>query len=309
VGAGAIEHLVKVRSEGGPFRSLGDFAQRIDGRALNKRALESLAKAGAFDCLNNNRAQVLDAVESILGLANRTASAVEAGQNDLFGGGVSSVSDLVLPRREAWLPMERLGQEFEAVGFYLSGHPLDDYVKPLQKLSVETWLSFQEKAITKGARAAKLAGTVTHRQERRSKTGNKFAFVGFSDPSGQFECICFSDTLAACRDLLEPGTAVIARVEADVEGEDVKLRLQGVELLDKATAQLVTGLEIFVRDQAPLESIAARLKNGGRAPVKLVVLMDQGREVHVSLGAKFTVTPQIKGAIKAIAGVVDVQDF
>ncbi len=309
VGAGAIEHLVKVRGEGGPFRSLGDFAQRIDGRVLNKRALESLAKAGAFDCLNNNRAQVLDAVESILGLANRTASAVEAGQNDLFGGGVSSVSDLVLPRREAWLPMERLGQEFEAVGFYLSGHPLDDYVKPLQKLSVETWLSFQEKAITKGARAAKLAGTVTHRQERRSKTGNKFAFVGFSDPSGQFECICFSDTLAACRDLLEPGTAVIARVEADVEGEDVKLRLQGVELLDKATAQLVTGLEIFVRDQAPLESIAARLKNGGRAPVKLVMLMDQGREVHVSLGAKFTVTPQIKGAIKAIAGVVDVQDF
>ena len=115
--------------------------------------------------------------------------------------------------------------------------------------------------------------------------------------------------MAACRDLLEPGNAVIARVEADVEGEEVKLRLQGVEMLDKAAAQMVTGLEIFVRDSRPLESIAARLTNGGRAPVRLVMIMEQGREVHVSLGNKFTVTPQIKGAIKAIAGVVDVQDF
>jgi DNA polymerase III subunit alpha len=309
VGAGAIEHIVRARDEGGPFRSLGDFARRIDGRVVNKRALESLAKAGAFDCLNSNRAQVLDAVESILSMANRAASAVEAGQNDLFGGATSASDDLVLPRRDAWLPMDRLAQEFEAVGFYLSGHPLDDYMKPLQKLSVDTFASFYEKALTKGARAAKLAGTVTHRQERRSKSGNKFAFVGFSDPTGQFEAICFSDTLAACRDMLEPGNAVIARVEADVEGEEVKLRLQGVEMLDKAAAQMVTGLEIFVRDSRPLDSIAQRLTNGGRAPVRLVMLMDKGREVHVNLGNKFTVTPQIKGAIKAIAGVVDVQDL
>ena len=309
VGAGAIDHIVKVREEGGPFKSLGEFAKRIDGRVVNKRALESLAKAGAFDCLNPNRAAALDAVESILSMANRAASAAQAGQNDLFGGMSSTSDDLVLPRRDAWLPMDRLAQEFEAVGFYLSGHPLDDYMKPLQKLSVDTYASFYEKALTKGARAAKLAGTITHRQERRSKSGNKFAFIGFSDPTGQFETICFSDTLAACRDLLEPGNAVIARVEADVEGEEVKLRLQGVEMLDKAAAQMVTGLEIFVRDSKPLESIAARLTNGGRAPVRLVMIMEQGREVHVSLGNKFTVTPQVKGAIKAIAGVVDVQDF
>ncbi len=309
VGAGAIEHIVKAREEGGPFSSLGQFAKRIDARVVNKRALESMAKAGAFDCLNPNRAQVFDAIESILSMSNRSASAAEAGQNDLFGGMQSSVDELVLPRRDAWLPMDKLAQEFEAVGFYLSGHPLDDYMKPLQKLSVDTYQSFYEKALTKGARAAKLAGTITHRQERRSKSGNKFAFVGFSDPTGQFETICFSDTLAACRELLEPGNAVIARVEADVEGEEVKLRLQGVEKLDKAASQMVTGLEIFVRDAKPLESIAQRLTNGGRAPVRLVMLMDHGREVHVSLGNKFTVTPQVKGAIKAIHGVVDVQDL
>ena len=309
VGTGAIEHLVSARTAGGPFKSVGEFARRIDARMLNKRALESMAKAGAFDALNPNRAQVLDAVESILSMANRVTSAAAAGQNDLFGGMQSASDELVMPRRDAWLPMDKLAQEFEAVGFYLSGHPLDDYMKPLAKLGVETYASFHEKALTKGARAARLAGTVTHRQERRSKSGNKFAFVGFSDPSGQFESICFSDTLNNFRDMLEPGTAVIAKVEADVEGEEVKLRLQGVEPLDKAAATMITGLEIFVRDSKPLESIAARLSNGGRAPVRLIMLMDKGREVHVNLGNKFTVTPQIKGAIKAIAGVVDVQDY
>jgi len=102
---------------------------------------------------------------------------------------------------------------------------------------------------------------------------------------------------------------VIARVEADVEGEDVKLRLQGVEILDKKAAAIISGLTIFVRDSKPLDSIAQRLVNGGRSPVRLVFLMDQGREVELALGNKFTVTPQIKGAIKAIAGVVDVQDL
>jgi DNA polymerase-3 subunit alpha len=89
-------------------------------------------------------------------------------------------------------------------------------MKPLAKLGVDTWASFHEKAL-KGASAAKLAGTVMYRQERRSKSGNKFAFIGFSDPTGQFEAICFSDTLAVSRDLLEPGKAVIARLEADVD--------------------------------------------------------------------------------------------
>ena len=227
----------------------------------------------------------------------------------MFGALQSPSDDLILPRRDAWLPMEKLAQEFEAVGFYLSGHPLDEYTKPLQRLGVETWISFQEKIMTKGATAAKLAGTITYKQERRSKTGNKFAFVGFSDPTGQFETIVFSDTLNAVRELLEPGKAVIARVEADVDGEDIKLRLQGLEILDKAAAAIVQGIQIFVRDTAPLESIAKRLTLGGRAPVRLTLVLDQGREVEIGLGSKFAITPQIKGAIKAIGGVVDVQDL
>ncbi|MEP6826666.1 MAG: DNA polymerase III subunit alpha, partial [Aestuariivirga sp.] len=229
VGAGAIQQIVTARQEGGPFKSLSDFSKRVDAKALNRRALESLGKAGAFDALNPNRAQVVDGIDSIIGIANRTATEAAAGQNDMFGGLPSASDDIILPRRDAWLPMERLGHEFDAVGFYLSGHPLDEYAKPLKSLGVDTWAGFREKAINKGASAARLAGTITYKQERRSKQGNKFAFVGFSDPTGQFEAVVFSDTLAQVRDMLEPGKAVVIRVEAEVEGEDIKLRLQSLE--------------------------------------------------------------------------------
>ncbi len=309
VGHHAVEHIVALRTEGGPFTSLGDFARRIDARTVNKRALESMAKAGAFDGLNPNRAQVLNGIEAILSMASRTSAEAEAGQADMFGSIGAVADDLPLPIVEPWLPMERLSQEFEAIGFYLSGHPLDDYDAPLKRLGVEKWDAFHAKAVNKGATSAKLAGTVTHRQERRSKSGNRFAFVGFSDPTGQFEAICFSDTLAQFRDLLEPGNAVIARIEADVEGDDVRLRLNGVEPLDHAAANVAQGLKIFVNDAAPLTSIKTRLTNGGKAPVHLILTLPDRTGVTIALGNRYTVTPQIKAAIKAVNGVVDVQDL
>jgi DNA polymerase III subunit alpha len=309
VGGGAIAGLVEAREEGGEFKSLADFARRVDSRNLNKRAMESMVKAGAFDCVSPNRAQVFDGIDSILSLSSRSSSEAAAGQNDLFASGGGKAEELVLPRRDAWLPMERLAQEFEAIGFYLSGHPLDDYANSLARLNVDSWAVFREKVLKNGVTAAKLAGTVTSKQERRSRQGNKFAFVGFSDPTGQFETVCFSDTLNAARELLEPGKAVILRVEADVEGEDIKLRLQGVEPIERATAGIVQGIQIFVRDAKCVDSIALRLKQPGRAPVKITCIQDRSREVDIALGSRFAITPQIKGAIKAIHGVVDVLDL
>jgi DNA polymerase-3 subunit alpha len=309
VGQQAVQHVVELREEGGPFTSLADFARRLDARFVNKRALESMAKAGAFDELNPNRAQVLGGVEAILSMANRTSAEREVGQSDMFGGGEAGANDLPLAICEPWLPMDQLSQEFDAIGFYLSGHPLDGYDAALKRLGVETWLGFQEKALKKGATSAKLAGTVTHRQERRSKSGNRFAFVGFSDPSGQYEAICFSDTLHACRDMLEPGNAVVVKVEADVESEEVRLRLNGVEILETVAANVAQGLQIYVNDPEPLQSIAARLKNGGKAPVELVMQLPDRTSVSIALGNKFTVTPQIRAAIKAVPGVQDVRDF
>jgi DNA polymerase III subunit alpha len=309
VGAGAVQLLAEQREQGGLFKTLADFARRVDAKAMNRRAMESMVKAGAFDCLSPNRAQVFEAIDQIVGLSNRASNEQAAGQNDMFSNGAVSAPELMLPKRDNWLPMEKLALEFEAVGFYLSGHPLDEYAAALRRMRIVSYAEFAHKAKTNGEKAARLAATVTQRQERRSKAGNRFAFIGFSDPTGQFEAICFSDTLNAARDLLEPGTSVIVSVEADVEGDDVKLRLQGVEALDKAAAAVVQGVQIFVRDAVPLESIAKRLERRGKAPVLLTLITETGREVDIELGKNFVMTPQIKGALKAINGVLEVIDL
>jgi DNA polymerase-3 subunit alpha len=310
VGRGAVEHIVELRKKDGPFASINDFAQRVSPRLVNKRMLENLAKAGAFDTFNANRHQVVKAVEAILSVAGRMAEDREAGQNSLFGLAGGPGEELAMPAAiEPWLPMEKLSAEFDAVGFYLSGHPLDDYMKPLANIGVDTWAAFSQKALTKGASGGKLAGTLTYRQERRSRNGNRFAFVGFSDPSGQFEAVVFADTLVQFREVLEPGNALIARVEADVDGEEVRLRLQSAELLEKAAENIATGLKVYVDGSSPLDSIATRLTNGGKAPVSLVLRVENAREVEIALGNKFTVTPQIKAAMKAIPGVIHVEDM
>jgi len=311
VGRAAVEHVMAIRDAGGAFASLGDFARRVDAKAVNKRALESLARAGAFDALNPNRAQVSAGVEAILAMASRTSADSEQGQSSLFGsgGGGAAAEDVPLPAIEPWPLMERLAAEFETIGFYLSGHPLDDYMPALKRLGVETWASFLDKAVNKGATAARLAGTVIQRQERRSKSGNRFAFVALSDPTGQYEAICFSDTLAQARDLLEPGCSVLGRFEADVDGEEVRLRLQSVEILDAAAAQVASGLVIVLGDASPVPAIAARLGNGGRSPVRLVLNGEGGRKIDIALGNRFTVTPQLKSMFKALPGVIDVLDL
>ncbi len=311
VGKGAIEHIVEVREAGGPFTSLGDFAGRINPRVINKRMLENLAKAGAFDEFEPNRHLVLQSVELILSTAGRAVEDREAGQSSLFGGADAGTDQgFPLPVGvEPWLPLETLNEEFDAVGFYVSGHPLDEYMSNLGKLRVDSYASFAGKVKTKGATAGKLVGTITYKQERRSKNGNRFAFVGFSDPTGQYETIVFSDTLAQYRDALEVGAALVLTVGADLDGEDVRLRLNDVRPIDEVAQNVATGLRIFVDDVEPLDSISKRLTNGGKAPVHLVLRMEQTKEAHISLGNAFTVTPQIKAAIKAVPGVVYVEDL
>ena len=309
VGRSAVEHIMEARREGGPFVSLGDFARRINPRFINRRALECLAKAGTFDELEPDRAAVVAGVERILAMASRAEDDRLAGQNDLFGTGPTARAELELPEVEPWTSMDRLAHEFEAIGFYLSGHPLEEYRPALRRLGIDTWAEFVAK-VRGGATAGRLAGTVIHRQERRSRQGNRFAFVGLSDPTGQYEVVVFSDTLATARDLLMPGKAVLLRVDAGLDGDDVKVRIQEVEPLEDAAEQVAAGLRIFLRDDTALPGIAQRLTNGGRAPVNVVVLASGGgREVEISLGHAFTVTPRLKSAIKAVPGVVEVEDI
>jgi DNA polymerase-3 subunit alpha len=309
VGRQAVEAIVDERAKK-KFADLADFASRVNPRAVNKRVLESLAAAGAFDEFEKNRARVFAGMDTVLGRAQHAHETAAIGQSELFGG-AGRPEPIVLPNVEPWLPAERLKREYEAIGFFLSGHPLDDYAAVLKKLRVQPWAEFA-RAVKAGATAGKVAGTVVARQERRTKTGNKMGIIGLSDPTGAYEAVIFSEGLAEHRDLLEPGTAVLLTVSAEVQGDEVRVRIQAAEPLDRAAANLAKGLRVFLRDNAPLDAVAKRLEPAPRAgngdgEVSMILLLGQGTEVEVKLPGRFKVSPQIAGAIKAVPGVVQVE--
>jgi DNA polymerase III subunit alpha len=315
VGRQAVDSILSARGER-PFRDLADFAHRINPRNVNKRVLESLVAAGAFDTAEKNRARVFAAVDTMLATAQRTHEDAAIGQSELFGG-AAAPAPIVLPALEAWLPAERLQREYEAVGFFLSGHPLDDYAAALKRLRVQSWSEFS-RAVKAGAGAGRVAGTVVARTERRTKTGNKMGIIGLSDPSGQYEAVLFAEGLAQYRDLLEPGAAVLLFLTAEVQGDEVRARIQSVEPLDQAAAKAQKGLRVFLRDDAPIEGVARRLEpiklgngrngaEGGAGEVSMVLMLGDGNEVEVKLPGRFKVSPQIAGAIKAVSGVVTVE--
>ncbi|HEY4343276.1 MAG TPA: DNA polymerase III subunit alpha [Parvibaculum sp.] len=306
VGMQAMEHLVEVRREGGPFRDLFDFARRINPRFINKRAFENLAKAGAFDCLNSHRAQVLASVDLILGTANASANERESKQDNLFGESTGAdMANPALRDTDHWTPIERLNEEFNAIGFYLSGHPLDDFQTALRRANVVTYAEL----LKRGNGAEILAGTVTAKQERKSKKGNPFAFLSLSDPTGQFEVVVFSEVLNQSRDLMEPGKAVVIVVEIDRSGDEGKLRAQSVRSVDEVVANTAAGMKIFIEDQKPLPALKTRLSEKGRGLVSLILLGEGGREIELKLPGSYKVTPQIRGAIKSVPGVIEVQEI
>ena len=261
VGRQAVESVIAARGER-PFADLADFARRINPRAINKRVLESLVAAGAFDATEPNRARVFAAVDAILGTAQRAHEDAVLGQSELFAG-PSAPERLVLPAVEPWLPAQRLQREFDAIGFFLSGHPLDDYAAALKRLRVQPWSEFA-RAVKAGASAGRVAGTVVARTERRTRNGTKMGIIGLSDPSGHYEAVLFAEGLAQYRDLLEPGSAVLLFLTAEVQGDEVRARIQSVEPLDQAAAKMQKGLRVFLRDDAPIEGVAKRLE-----PIKL----------------------------------------
>ena len=205
VGREAMARLAAEREENGPFKDLFDFAERLDQRVLNKRLVESLVKAGAFDTLNKNRAQTFGAIEALMRHSQATHESRGSNQNSLFGDDTAQRRPQ-LPKVPDWAPMERLQQEFSAIGFYLSSHPLAAYDKSLQRLGV-TRAADLPALLQRGTPGRiKLAGTVIDKLERTSAKGNRFAFVQCSDQSGAFELTVFSEVLSAKRNLLEAGT-------------------------------------------------------------------------------------------------------
>ncbi|HIJ38672.1 MAG TPA: DNA polymerase III subunit alpha, partial [Rhodospirillaceae bacterium] len=310
VGAAAMEALVAERRRGGVFKDLGDFARRMDARAINKRQMENLVRSGAFDSLNSNRAQLFEGIEAILAEASSAASERDSGQASLFGGGGRAETALVMASRVDWSPSDRLLNELEAIGFYLSAHPMDGYAKSLKRLGVLKLVEVPAHLAAGGKSRVKLAGMLNRKQERTSSRGSRYAFLTLSDASAQFEVMIFSELLAQAKDLLEPNSALLVTVEARLDDDQLKLTGHQIESLDQAAAKASAGLKIFVRDEAPLMALKQLMAKEprGRGRIAVVAQTDQ-REVEAWLNSGFALSASLIGAVRTIPGVVEVQEI
>ena len=311
VGLAAMDSLVVEREKEGPFRDLFDLARRLDSRVINKRQMESLAAAGAFDALNPNRAQTMAAVELLLKFSSSQDAEKNSNQTSLFGGSAGTIVARApdIPMVQVWDPLERLRQEFDAVGFYLSAHPLDSLAARLDKLGVVTSRNVAAHLAKAPSKRLRMAGVVVKKQEKTSQKGNRFAFLQLSDSTGVFEMILFSDVLSESRSLLEAGNTVLVTVDADIKGADeIKFLCQKVEPLDKAVEQVTVATRIIVDQEGAVDKVKSLLvgQEKGKIKIQLVVPANGDREAHIELPGGWALAPETRQALRRIGGVSDV---
>jgi DNA polymerase-3 subunit alpha len=312
VGGPAMVALVKERDENGPYTSLGDFATRIDSRSVNKRSLENLVRSGATDCLEKNRARLFDGADVVLRHATAAAEERASDQVSLFGGDDSQREVRInLPARHDWSAMDRLQNEFDAIGFYLSSHPLDAYGPALERVGVVESTAVAATLAAKGGTGRiNLAGIVGSSRVRTNQRGNRYAFVQMSDRSGVFEITVFSEVLAEARELLDSGQPLLVRADAKTEEGSVRLIASRIQALDGAMQQAAKGLKVYLKDTGTVTQLKSVLAQHGRGrgQVKIVV-QTPVQEIDIPLPDSYQIDARIRSAVKSLPGIVDVRDI
>ncbi|MEQ9126579.1 MAG: DNA polymerase III subunit alpha, partial [Alphaproteobacteria bacterium] len=319
VGRPAAAALVDARADG-PFTDVADLAARLDTSRINKRQIETLARAGAFDSLDPDRARIFTGAEVIARAAQAAAEERTSNQTSLFGG-ESAVPSLRLPTVEPWSEADKLGHELEAIGMYLSAHPLDAYAPQLKKLGVTTIADLLRRGPPAGSGGdrpswqrqaeanCRIAATQLGRQERTSARGARYAFVQLSDATGVVEATAFSEVLATSRDLLDSGRPLLIGVDARMGDGGMRVGIASVRDLEEAAAEAGRELVVHVDSEAALRPISEILasEKPGRAAVRLVLEVDPAREISLALKRRIALSAETARAVKSLPGVIDVE--
>ena len=310
VGEAAMQSLVAAREAGGRFKSLSDFAERVDPLALNRRTLENLVRSGAFDGLEKNRARVFDGIERLIRISQAAAEERHSDQVSLFGKGRVEAPAVDLPRRADWPAMERLNAEYQAVGFYLSAHPLDAYAKGMEGLNVISAADLAASVRVGGVGRVRMAGVKVAMRERVGKTGRRYAFVEMSDATGSFEVTMFSEALNRCRELLDANQPLFMTIEARAEDEQMRLTVQSAESLDEAVTRSVKGLRLVIDDPAPVPRLAEIIaaEPAGRHQIHVSVRLPD-REVELALPGGKALGGRMMAALKTVPGLLALEEI
>ncbi|MBL4838671.1 MAG: DNA polymerase III subunit alpha, partial [Kordiimonadaceae bacterium] len=314
VGEKAMEAVVAEREANGKFADVFDFAERVDPKLLNKRQIERLVAAGAFDSLVPDRAQAYAAAEMIMRVAQMEAKERESDQVSLFAGEMAAVVDRpVLPIVKQWTDTEMLDEERKAVGFYISAHPLDSYETVLER---ERIIPARDVYSSPGlvGQTVRMAGAILGYREGITKRGGKFGRLTLSDRTDAFEMMAFEDDLDRMRALVEEGAPMVVSVQIRKRDDDdsIGLSCRSMESLEQVASQSSKGLFIEVEDASAFAPIKASLdrKTGGKGKVTMrLPVADGNRFAEFRMTGRYKVTPELKQAIAAEMGVLTVEEI
>ncbi len=306
IGEAAMESIVNERLRKGSYKDIWDFFMRVDSKALNKRQLENLIVSGAFDSLHSNRHELYASVEMLLNIASTATTERHSQQKSLFGmmDGASITSSVKLPTLEDWKPLERLEHEFAAIGFYLTAHPLDAYMKGLQRLNV-VYCRDLEAHFQSHKEIARLAGVVLARKIRTNKQNKKYAFISVSDPTGVYEFMAFSDHLEEYADLLVPGRTLFVTVSGRIENESLRLTLISVADLEKKLSHMVQKFELTLSDPTQVSHVQSILQQvkPGQSTIGMKIFVADDKHVKLMLPGKYQMSADTCSQLAAIRGL------
>ena len=309
VGEAGMQAVVTERDKNGPFKSIEDFAKRMDSSVLNKRYIENLAKAGAFECLEKNRAKVYGNVEKIIAFSAQETQARNSSQISLFGDTVQATK-FKMDEMPEWPHLEKLTMESEAIGFYLSAHPLDAFESVFERLRVSSSADIERLVQMAGASKVSLAAIVSDVREKISQKGRKFGIVSATDKGGAFELFAFEEALIASREKLKSGQPLLLNIMADKrqDGEGIRTTLLSVDYLNDIMSKTAASVIITVGSAECVPALARTIEQQprGQSRVFIVVKTDEF-DVEISLNGRYTVQGDAINHLQHMAGILDVR--
>lgn len=315
VGQQAMDHVVEVRESGGKFKDLYDFADRVDPSFVGKRVIENLARAGAFRDIEPNCRNAVAAAGLMQAASVAATEGRKSNQDSLFGEESKDFGRPPLPDIRAWSNEDRMENELSSVGFYLSGHPLDEYDDLVKKLNI-TLCGDAYKSVMSGKTSFRMFGIIRKLQERVSaRNGRRFAYVMLSDPQGDFEVFVSAKTLEKFRDKLIPGKIWIVRSSAENRDGDVRFFLENLNSIEEMQSVQVSGLVVFIENSEVAAEISNSLQSLGLnreqafGELQIVSSLSDGRLVKLNVGKKLPIGRAAQSVLRGITGVQSITEI
>ena len=280
VGFEAISSIVEERKKNGKFKSINNFIERINPKNLNKLQLEGLVKAGAFDNLVDNRQSLYDSIPSLILKSKNIFENKSVNQTNLFEEEGIIEEDL-LKKIEDWKFEDRLSKEFEAVGFFISDHPLNQFRDSFEDYNIISYIDFNNNEI----KEANIAATILKIQEKKTQKGNSYAIVKLTDLGSVFELFLFSDVLESNRDILIEGNSIILTLTKNNLEDDnrfKRINVRKVASLKNLYEKPINNIEILIKDQKYLNDVQKILEKNGQTQV-IIKILDQDNKLVFNL--------------------------